>query len=140
MVSATATFCREATAKLVLVPRLATRVGGDDMLSRLERKAEALDRACLRALGHPNDHAIQQELLSALEWDESLHPNHAHPVIQELFRQVHDRSTDLWHRIQSAAEHSSHSDLGLDEIHSLRHRLEKLLEVLAMRRNKPPAP
>ena len=38
------------------------------MLSRLHRKAEALDSACLRALGHPHDHAVRQELLSALEW------------------------------------------------------------------------
>jgi len=106
------------------------------MLSRLQRKAEALDQACLRALGHPNDHSIQEELLSALEWDESLHPDHAHSMIRDLFKQIHDRSNDLWHRIQSAAENANHPDLRIDEINSLRERLEKLRAVLAARQEK----
>lgn len=107
------------------------------MLSRLQRRAEALDEACLRAHGHPHDHSIQQELLSALEWDASLHPEHAHPLIQDLFKQVHDRSTDLWSRIRSAAEDPNHSDLRIDEINSLRQRLEKLRAVLAARHSEP---
>ena len=57
------------------------------MLSRLHRKAEALDAACLRALGHPHDHAVRQELLSALEWDTSYRPEHARPQIRSLFKE-----------------------------------------------------
>lgn len=106
------------------------------MLSRLQRKAEALDRACLRAHGHPHDHSIQQELLSALEWDASLHPEHAHPIIRDLFKEVHDRSLDLWHRIQAAAGDSHRAELRMDEINSLRQRLEKLREVLEARHGK----
>lgn len=109
------------------------------MLSRLQRNAEALDQACLRALGHPHDPSIQQELLSALEWDASVHPDHAHPVIRDLFKQIHDRSNELWHRIQSAAEYTNRPDLRIDEINSLRKRLEELRAVLAARQNKYPA-
>jgi hypothetical protein len=69
------------------------------LLSRLHRRAEALDEACLRAWGHPHDHAIQQELLNALELDGSLHPEHARPIIRDLFKQVHDHSIDLSNRI-----------------------------------------
>jgi len=106
------------------------------MLSRLQRKAEALDQACLRALGHPHDHAIQEELLSALEWDSSLHPEHAQPIIRDLFKQIHDRSNELWHRIQSAAGNANRPDLRTDEIDSLRQRLEKLRVVLEERKEK----
>lgn len=106
------------------------------MLSRLQRKAEALDQACLRALGHPHDHSIQEELLSALEWDASLHPEHAHPIIRDLFKQIHDRSNELWHRIQSAAASAYRPDLRIDEINSLRQRLEQLRVVLEARKDK----
>lgn len=47
---------------------------------RDQDKTEALDGDCLRALGHPHDHAIRQELLSALEWDDSLHPAPVGPL------------------------------------------------------------
>jgi hypothetical protein len=73
-------------------------------LSKLHRRAEALDEACLRAWGHPHDHAIQQELLNALELDDSLHPEHARPLIRDLFKQVHDHSIDLSNRIRSGAD------------------------------------
>ena len=103
------------------------------MLSRLHRKAEALDQACLRASGHPNDYAIRQELLSALEWDASLHPAHADPVIQDLFKQVHDHSIDLSKRIQSDADGSEGLTHPIVEIQTLRQRLTKLVQVLAAR-------
>ena len=109
------------------------------MLSRLHRKAETLDAACLRALGHPHDHAVRQELLSALEWETSLHPEHARPVIRDLFSQVHDHSTELAKRIQSAA---GASDAGFHPIahgiESLRHRLAALKHVLAARHGNSP--
>jgi hypothetical protein len=73
------------------------------LLSRLHRRAEALDEACLRAWGHPHDHAIQQELLNALELDGSLHTEHAHSLIRNLFKQVHDHFIDGSNRIRSAA-------------------------------------
>jgi predicted component of type VI protein secretion system len=73
------------------------------LLSRLHRRAEALDEACLRAWGHPHDHAIQQELLSALERDGSLYTEHARPLIRDLFKQVHDHFIDRSNRIRSAA-------------------------------------
>ena len=107
------------------------------MLSKLYRRAEALDEACLRAQGYPQDFAIRQELLSALEWDASFHPEHAHPLIRDLFKQVHDHSTDLWHRIQLAAEDPENSALRIDEINSLRQRLADLRKVLAARHIEP---
>jgi hypothetical protein len=108
------------------------------LLSRLHRKTEALDSACLRALGHPHDHAIRQELLSALEWDDSLHPEHARPAIRDLFSQVHAHSTELAKRLQAAA----HADGGFHPvahgIESLRHSLVALKQVLAARHREPP--
>ena len=110
------------------------------MLSRLQRRADALDEACLRAQGYPRDHKAQQELLAALEWDATYHPEHAHPVIRDLFKQVHDHSTDLWHRLQSAAEESNAPAFRIDEINSLRQRLAQLREVLAARHGEPARP
>ena len=113
------------------------------MLSRLHRKAEALDSACLRALGHPHDHAVRQELLSALEWEASLRPKVAWGVecddVRDLFTQVHGRSTELAKRIHSSAEAP---DGGFHPIahgiESLRHSLAALRQVLATRHNNPP--
>jgi hypothetical protein len=98
----------------------------------LHRKAEVLDSACLRALGHPHDHAVRQELLSALEWDASYHPDHARPVIRNLFKDVHDRSADLSHHIRSSASH-----LASDSIVALRKSLGSLTHVLATRHKEP---
>ena len=103
------------------------------MLSRLHRKAEALDGACLRALGHPHDHAIRQELLSALEWDSSYHPAHARPQIRNLFREVYDHSANLSQHIRSDASH-----LASDSIASLRKSLGSLTHILATRHKEPP--
>jgi hypothetical protein len=103
------------------------------LLSRLHRKAEALDAACLRALGHPHDHGIRQELLSALEWNASYHPEHASPAIRGMFRDVHDHSADLSHHIQSGTSH-----LVSGSIASLRKSLGSLTHVLAKRHNEPP--
>jgi hypothetical protein len=43
---------------------------------RFHRTVEAMDDACLRAWGHPHDRAIRQELLSAMEWDDSVRSEH----------------------------------------------------------------
>ena len=102
------------------------------MLSRLHRRAEALDQACLRAQGHPHDYAIRQELLSALEWDASLHPEHASPVIREVFKEVHDHSNDLLIRIQAAQE-TPGVVIPVAELPTLRQRVAKLVHVLATR-------
>ena len=107
------------------------------MLSRLHRKAEALDQACLRASGHPHDYAIRQELLSALEWDASLHPEHARPLIRDLFKQVHDHSTDLANRIRLDADESKVPAHPIAEIQTLRQRLAKLVQVLTARHSEP---
>jgi hypothetical protein len=101
------------------------------LLSRLYRKAEAVDQACLRAQGHPNDYAVRQELLSALEWEDSLRPGHARPLIRDLFQEVHDHSTKLAVRIgQSDLQAPT---LPVTEIQTLRQRVGKLLHVLATR-------
>jgi hypothetical protein len=103
------------------------------LLSRLHRKAEALDAACLRAMGHPHDHAVRQELLSALEWDRSDHPDHARPAIRNLFKEVHDHSAVLSRHIQSGASH-----LAADGIAGLRKSLGGLTHSLATRHSAPP--
>jgi hypothetical protein len=107
------------------------------LLSRLYRKAEALDGACLRAWGHPQDHAVRDELLSALEWDSSLRPDHA-PVIRELFVEVHDHSVDLSMRIRATADSpEGAARLLSDRVQSLRQRLAALLKALEARRAAP---
>lgn len=104
------------------------------MLSRLHRKAEALDAACLRAWGHPHDPAIRQELLDALEWDSSLHPEHARSSIRNLFKQVHDHSVSLSNRIRSGADNpDSVAPVISHGTQSLRHNLAMLMQVLATR-------
>ena len=103
------------------------------MLSKLHRRAEALDEACLRAQGHPHDHAIRQELLSALEWDDTLHPRHARPVIRDMFQQVHDYSSDLSRRIRSGTG----GQLIADGIQGLRQGLAALKQALATRHSGP---
>ena len=102
------------------------------LLSRLHRKAESLDAACLRALGHPHDHAVRQELLSALEWDASYRPEHARPQIRKLFKEVHDHSVVLSQHIQSGASH-----LVTDSVAALRKSLGSLTHVLATRHKEP---
>ena len=107
------------------------------MLSRLHRRAEALDEACLRAWGHPHDHAVRQELLSALELDGSLHPEHARPLIRHLFRQVHDHSIDLSKRIRASADNPDGvAHLISHGIPSLRRSLAALVQVLAARHSE----
>lgn len=106
------------------------------MLSKLHRRAEALDQACLRAHGHPHDYAVRQELLSALEWDASLHPEHASPVIRTVFKEAHDHANDLLIRIQAAQE-TPGVVIPVAELPTLRQRLAKLREVLAARHSDP---
>ena len=109
------------------------------LLSRLHRKAEALDGACLRAWGHPHDHAIRQELLSALEWDHSLHPEQARPLIRDLFKQVHDHSVDLSNRIRSSADNPDGVAHAITHgAQSLRRSLAALKHVLETRHAELP--
>jgi len=107
------------------------------LLSKLYRKVEALDGACLRAWGHPQDHSVREELLSALEWDSSLRPDHA-PVIRELFVEVHDHSVDLSIRIRATADNpESAARLIAHGVHGLRQRLAELIKALEGRRLQP---
>lgn len=107
---------------------------GGLLLSKLYRKAEALDGACLRAWGHPQDHSVREELLSALEWDNSLRPDHA-PVIRELFVEVHDHSVDLSMRIRATSDSpEGAARLITQSVQSLRQRLGALMKALESRR------
>ncbi len=108
------------------------------MLSKIHRRAEALDSICLRAWGHPQDYAVRQELLSALEWDHTLDPVHAHPVIRDLFRQVHDRSADLSKRIKAAAHSDAVVHAIADGAHDLRQSLAALIQALRNRQSEAP--
>jgi hypothetical protein len=96
------------------------------LLSRLHRRADALDAACLRALGHPNDHAIREELLSALEWEAALRPDHARPSIRDRFGEVLNMSRDLANRLGSSGRGSD------DGHHPIRHGIERLRQSLAV--------
>ena len=108
------------------------------MLSNIHRRAEALDSVCLRAWGHPRDYAVRQELLSALEWDRSLDPAHALPVIRDLFKQVHDRSVDLSKRIRSSAANPDGVVHAItDGAHDLRQSLAALMLALKNRHREP---
>lgn len=103
------------------------------MLSRLHRKAEALDAACLRAWGHPDDPAVRQELLSALEWDSSFRPDHARPAIRVLFAEMRDHSSGLAQRLQGAADNDGVAHTFIDGILVLRRSLAVLIQVLETR-------
>lgn len=84
-------------------------------------------------MGHPHDHAVRQELLSALEWDRADYPDHARPAIRTLFKEVHDHSAVLSQHIQAGASH-----LASDSIARLRRSLGTLTHVLATRHKEPP--
>jgi len=84
-------------------------------------------------MGHPHDHAIRQELLSALEWDAADHPDHARPAIRTLFKEVHDRSAVLSQHMRSGASH-----LAADSIAGLRKSVGSLTHMLATRHDEPP--
>jgi len=108
------------------------------LLSRLHRRADALDGICLRAWGHPNDYSVRQELLNALEWDRSLHPEHARPSIRERFKQVHDHSADLSNRLQSSADNPADVAHVISlSAQSLRRSLATLMHVLETRHAEP---
>lgn len=109
------------------------------MLSRLHRRVEALDSACLRALGHPHDPAIRQELLSALEWEDSCNPTHARSVIRDTFQSVVDHSRDLAHHLRpGAAAASDPAAPVVPRIEKLRASLARMAHVLATRHESPP--
>jgi len=109
------------------------------LLSKIHRRAEALDSVCLRAWGHPQDYGVRQELLSALEWDRTLDPEHAHPVIRDLFRQVCDRSVTLSKRIQSSAANPDGVVHAItDGAHDLRLSLAALIQALRNRQREAP--
>ena len=108
------------------------------MLSKIHRRAEALDEACLRAWGHPHDHSVRQELLNALEWDDALRPEHARPVIRELFVEVHDQSLDLSVRIRATADDPDTAAKQIKQgVQGLRQRLAALIKVLQTRNATP---
>ena len=74
------------------------------------------------------------ELLDALEWDSSLHPEHAHSLIRNLFKQVHDHSVSLSNRIRSGAGNpDSVAHVISHDTQSLRQNLAMLTQVLAAR-------
>jgi hypothetical protein len=104
------------------------------LLSRLYRKAEALDSACLRARGYPTDNSIREELLSALEWDKSLRPEHARASIRELFDQVHEISVALASRIRASADLSAKAHITPSDVEALRRDLAALMRMLEARR------
>jgi hypothetical protein len=108
------------------------------LLSRLHRRAEALDQACLRAQGHPEDYAIREELLSALEWEDSLQPDHARAAIRKSFSEVREQSAVLAVALRaSPAADRARPTIGL-LLPGLRRSLGALLQVLAAR-HAPPA-
>jgi len=109
------------------------------LLSRLHRRAETLDGICLRAWGHPNDYLVRQELLNALEWDRSLHPEHARPSIRERFKQVHDHSVDLSNRIRASAnDRDGVAQAIAHGAQNLRRSLAALMHALEARHAAPP--
>lgn len=109
------------------------------MLSRLHRRAEALDSACLRALGHPNDPAIRQELLSALEWEDSCNPTHARSAIRETFQSVVDHSVELAHHLRHGSDAPNDAAAPVvPRIEKLRASLARLTHILATRHETPP--
>lgn len=76
--------------------------------------------------------------MSALEWDASLRPEHARPVIRDLFSQVHGHSAELTKQIQSAADAAPAGFHPIAQgIESLRHSLAALRHVLAARHEPP---
>ena len=108
------------------------------MLSKIHRRAEALDEACLRAWGHPHDHSVRQELLNALEWDDALRPDHARPVIRELFVEVHEQSLDLSVRIRATADNPETAARQITQgVQGLRQRLGALIKALQTRHAEP---
>ena len=104
------------------------------MLSRLHRKTEALDAACLRALGHPSDHAVRHELLSALEWDATLHPEHAHHHLRDVYEQVQEQCLALSRRLRADLDGAASPPRRTAEIDHLRQRLADLSRVIEARR------
>ena len=93
-----------------------------------------MDEACLRFHGFSHDHEIQQELLSALELEDSLNPQHARPLIRNLFAQVRDHSTELANRVRKGADQPSASFA--KAVHSLRHSLAALIQALQARHHE----
>lgn len=98
-----------------------------------------MDSACLRALGHPHDPAVREELLSALEWEDSCDPQHARSIIRETFKSVVDHSMDLAHHLRPGAEAAADPAAPVvPRIEKLRASLAKLAHALATRHETPP--
>lgn len=109
------------------------------MLSRLHRRVEALDSACLRALGHPHDHALRNELLSALEWEDSCDPHHARSIIRDTFKSVVDHSMDLAHHLRPGAPAAADPAAPVvPRIEKLRASLARLAHLLDTRHETTP--
>lgn len=106
--------------------------------NRLYGKAEALGDACLRAWGHPDDYAIRQEILSALESDDGLRSEHASLLLGSQMKQVQGHAASLSNDIRSDADHrdAAASTIYLG-IQTLRRSLAALVLDLAARRREP---
>ena len=73
-------------------------------------------------------------MLSALEWENTDHPEHARPAIRDRFKDVYGHSVALSQHIQSGNE----STLVSDSIEGLRKSLGALTHALATRHKEPP--
>jgi len=103
---------------------------------RSQEKTEALDGDCLRALGHPHDHAVRQELLSALEGDDSSHPAHVCPSLRHRLEPGQD-ACDLPKDIPSGTSGRDAEARSLCHVfRSLRQALTDGVQILAAYRGK----
>ena len=98
---------------------------------------EALGDACLRAWGHPDDYAIRQEILSALESDDGLRSEHAGLLLRNQMKQVQGHTASLPNDIRSDADHRDAAASIYHGIQSLRRSLAALVLDLAARRREP---
>jgi hypothetical protein len=106
--------------------------------NRLRERAEALDDACLRAWGHPDDYAIRQEILSALEWDDGFRAEQAGLLLRRQMKQVQGHAAGLSDGIRPGADHRYVAAHALYHgIQSFRRSLVALVHDLAVGRREP---
>lgn len=106
--------------------------------NRLHERAEALDDACLRAWGHPDDYAIRQEILSALESDDGCRADHAGLLLRKQMKQVQGHSAGLSNDSRSRVDHRDVASRSLYHgILSFHRSLVALMQDLAVRRREP---
>jgi hypothetical protein len=106
--------------------------------NRFHERAEALDDACLRAWGHPDDYAIRQEILSALEWDDGFRAEQAGLLLRKQMKQVQGHAAVLSDGSRPGADHRDAAAHSLYQgIRSFRRSLVALVHDLAARRREP---